>query len=167
MSDDGQSTVRLWPILVYGFRDLERSLAPVERAGILVLTLGLIGLGIHDALSPLLPLSGRFEAADYAAPMLLWLVMLGAARAAATLPVVSPPALGAMLLAAAGVATAMLAWAGLRLWLLDLQLGSSWAPGVSGSVALAAIPAGFALMAGRLLTRGLAALFPVPSMPSS
>ena len=157
--------MRLWPVLVYGFRDLERSLAPVERAGILMLTLGLIGLGVYGALSPLLPLSARLDVTEYAAPMLLWLVMLGAGRAAATLPVASPAAVGALLLAAAGMAAAMLAWAGLRLWLLDLQLGSSWAPGVSGSVALAAIPVGFALMAGRLLTRALAVLFPVPSMP--
>lgn len=167
MRDHDQPIARLWPTLVQGFRDLELTLASLERALILLLILGLIGLGIYAALSPLLPPFARLDIADYAGLVLMWLVMVGSARAAASAKVPSKSGVGVIVLLAAAVAAALLAWAALRLWLLDFQLGSTWVPGVSGSLALAAIPAGFALMAGRFLARALVTLFPVPGLPSS
>lgn len=137
-------------LLAQGFRDLDESLALIERSLIVVLMLGLVVLGAGEIVVRFLDISRLSGIPDYAGVVLLWLIMLGAARAAAHSAVVA-----ALPLLLAAAVSALLGWAALRLWFFDLQLGSSWAPGLSGSVVLAPLPLCFALMAGRFLGRAL------------
>jgi len=137
-------------LLRQGFRDLDESLALIERSLIVVLMLGLVMLGVAEVAVQLLDLRRLSGIPDYAGVVLLWLIMLGAASAAAHSAVVA-----ALPLLLAAAVSALLGWAALRLWFFDLQLGSSWAPGLSGSVVLAPLPLCFALMAGRFLGRAL------------
>ena len=149
------------------FRDLDDMFRVVETWLIMLLVSALLGLGVYrgvsswggDAVWPALD--------SLLAAVLLWLLMLGMTRAAASvrpdwpasIATLLPPgwwtALRILTCLLAGGVSCFLMWAAMKYWALDFQLGSSWAPGLSSSVVLIVVPLGFALMAGRFFARAI------------
>lgn len=156
--------------LARSLRELEIALAWLETGLILVLFSALVLLGL--AMTPALA-GGLYDPATargLISLVLTWLLMLGSVRAVSRY---AHPGIGlarisgfppgrtitsSVLALMAGVVCFGLAWAGWKLLLLDLSLGSSSHGSVPAWPALVAFPIGFALMAARFLSRGMQTL---------
>lgn len=156
--------------LARNLRELDVALTWLEKALIMFSFATLVLLGL--ALVPMLVagLAGEHTVLGLIRLVLAWLLMLGAARAVGRC---AHPAMGrncgqrlglgslskALVSGVvSGLVCLALAWAGWKLLVLDVSLGSSSWAGVPAWPALAALPIGFGLMALRFTLRTMETL---------
>ncbi|MFW5815356.1 MAG: TRAP transporter small permease subunit [Wenzhouxiangella sp.] len=159
-------------------RELDVALTWLEKGLIVFLFSVLVLLGL--ALLPILAaqLAGERAVLGWIRLVLAWLLMLGSVRAVASAahPALEPAwcrrvKLGAVIRLACGLIAGLvclaLAWAGWKLLVLDVSLGSSSWAGVPVWPALAALPVGFGLMTLRFTLQVMQALGQIGSTPSA
>lgn len=164
--------------LARALRDLDLALSWLETGLIHVLfgALVVLGLGMIPVVAS--GLMAADTALGLAGLMLTWLLMLGAVHAVArsahpALRLARIPRLAGrtdimvvVLALFSGPVCLGLVWAGWKLLVLDISLGSSSHAGVPTWPALVALPIGFALMAVRFISQALEAVIAILRKPT-